>query len=118
MRVALFWAPRALLFAFSGFLSLFAIDVFGENLGLWQTLLALLMHLLPSLVLLLTLVLAWKWEWVGAGVTAALGILFLWWNYTVRHNAASAVLMIAGPLFLISGLYLNNWIQRVRGGRS
>ena len=54
----LFWAPRALSIVFVAFLSLFAMDVFSEHLGLWRTALALTMHLIPSFVLIAALILA------------------------------------------------------------
>jgi hypothetical protein len=49
----LLWAPRALSILFIAFLSLFALDVFGEQVGFWRTVLALTMHLIPSVVLIL-----------------------------------------------------------------
>jgi hypothetical protein len=85
----LFWTPRVLSIAFIAFLSLFALDVFAENLGFWQTALALFMHLIPSMVLIAALVFAWRWEWIGA---ALFGV-------------------IAFPAFLIAGLFLTNWFK-------
>jgi hypothetical protein len=98
--------------AFTLFISLFALDVFGHERGFRETFVALFMHLIPSFVLLVMLMLAWRWEWVGALVSAALGGLFLWWNFTYRHNVPAAVLIIAGPLFLMAALYLLNWFKR------
>jgi len=106
------WTPRILGIAFTCFISLFALDVFGENQGFWRTLAALSMHLIPSFVLIAMLVLAWRWEWIGAVVSAVLGGLFLWWNFTYRHNTPAAVVVIAGPLFLTAGLYLLSWARR------
>ena len=74
---ALFWTPRALSIAFIAFLSVFALDVFDEHLGFWQTALALAMHLIPVFVLIAVLVLAWRWEWIGAALFAAASI-FSW----------------------------------------
>ncbi len=111
-RLILRWAPRVLSIAFTLFISLFALDVFEHGRGFWETLKALLMHLVPLFVLLAMVILAWRWEWVGAVVSAALAALFLWWNFTVRHNVPGAVLVIAGPLVLMAGLYLLNWIKR------
>ena len=62
----LFWTPRALAIVFIAFLSLFALDVFGEGYGFWQTLLALVIHLIPTWILIALLILAWRWEWIGA----------------------------------------------------
>ena len=48
-KLALFWTPRILCIVFALFLSLFSLDVFGEGYGFWETLLALLIHLVPGL---------------------------------------------------------------------
>jgi glucose-6-phosphate-specific signal transduction histidine kinase len=111
-RKILRWAPRALCIAFTIFISLFALDAFGHGKGFWGTLADLLRHLVPSFVLLATLALAWRWEWIGAVVCTALAALFLWWNFTFRHNVPSAVIAIAGPLCLMAALYLFNWVKR------
>jgi hypothetical protein len=116
-RRALFWTPRALSIVFIAFLSLFALDVFGEHLGLWRTVLALTMHLVPSLVLIAALVLAWRWEWIGAALYAAAGSLYVWWVVSMSRPVPSAmrlmwILTIAGPAFVIAGLFLANWLKR------
>lgn len=118
-RRLLFWTPRVLCVVFTLFISMFALDVFGHAHGFWETLTALFMHLIPSFVLLAMLILAWRWEWIGAVVSTALAILFLWWNYTVRHNVLPAVLIIAGPLILMAGLFLVGWVMRkeIRAGK-
>lgn len=112
IRYVLFWAPRLLSIAFILFISMFALDVFGEGQGFRQTAIALLMHLLPSFVLVLMLVLAWRWEWVGVVIPLGLAALFLWWNYTVRRNGLTGVLIISGPLFLMAALFLIGWPKR------
>ena len=113
-RRALYWAPRALSIVFIAFLSLFALDVFGEGYGFWKTLLALGMHLIPSFVLIVALVLAWRWEWIGAALYAGAGTLYVTW--VMRHRMPPAIklswiLTIAGPAFVIAGLFLVNWLK-------
>jgi hypothetical protein len=112
----LFWAPRALSIVFIAFLSLFAMDVFSEHLGLWRTALALTMHLIPSFVLIAVLVLAWRWEWIGAALYAAAGLFYVVWVASMSRPVPPAMrliwaLCIAGPAFLIAGLFLANWIK-------
>jgi len=116
-RRALFWTPRALSILFIAFLSLFALDVFDEHLGLWRTVLALTMHLIPSFVLIAALVLAWRWEWIGAALYAAAGLLYVGWVVSMSRPVPAAirliwVLTIAGPAFVIAGLFLANWLKR------
>ena len=115
-RRTLFWTPRALSILFIAFLSMFALDVFGEGLSFWQTLLALTMHLIPSFILIAALVLAWRWEWIGAALYGAAGTLYVVW--VVRHPHLPAaiklnwILFIAGPAFAIAALFLVNWLKR------
>jgi hypothetical protein len=110
LKQILFWTPRILGILFVAFLSLFALDVFGEGYGFWKTALALLIHLIPSLVLVAALVLAWRWEWVGAALFAGFGILYL-----VDARGVSPVLyymIFAGIPFLVGILFLLGWIWR------
>jgi hypothetical protein len=114
---ALFWTPRALSILFIAFLSLFALDVFDGHSGFWQTVLALTMHLIPSFVLIAALVLAWRWEWIGAALYGAAGMLYVWWVVSTSRPVPPAmrliwVLTIAGPAFVIAGLFLANWLKR------
>ena len=105
MNKFLLWTPRALCVAFALFLSLFALDVFGEGLSFWKTLLALVMHLIPTTVVVAVLVLAWRWEWIGAVGFAALGL-----GYMVRMpQHPNWWIVISGPLFLVAALFGIGW---------
>jgi len=106
----LFWAPRILCILFAVFVSLFALDVVGEGYGLWGTILALLMHLIPTGVILIVLAISWRWEWVGGVLFIALGVLYLAMSWGRLHW--SAYLVISGPLFLVGVLFLINWLYR------
>ena len=107
---ALFWTPRILCILFALFLSLFALDVFEEGRGLWETTLALLVHLIPVYLVAAGLVIAWRWEWLGAILFAALALLYLVWFWGRFHWIAYVV--ISGSLFLLAVLFLLNWIFR------
>ena len=104
---ALYWAPRVLTLLFAAFISIFALDVFGENQGFWQTLGALAMHLIPTFLIILLLVLAWRWEWVGAAGFLALSLLYLVTSWGRFHWSAYAV--ISGGLFLLAVLFFVSW---------
>jgi hypothetical protein len=108
----LFWAPRGLVILQAAFISIFALDVFGEGYTFWQTVLALFMHLLPTFAVLIVLAIAWRWEWIGAVLLAGLGIFYIFSIGIKIHWSAS--LIIAGPLFLAGGLFLANWIIKTR----
>jgi lysylphosphatidylglycerol synthetase-like protein (DUF2156 family) len=107
-RRLLFWAPRAVCIAFAIFLSIFALDVFGEGYGFWKTALALLMHLIPVYIVLIVLALAWRWEWIGA-----VGFAGLPWWYTSRfaQHHPGWIVGIAGPMVVIAALFLANWLK-------
>ena len=113
---ALFLAPRVLSILFIAFLSMFALDVFGEGLGFWKTLVALAMHLIPSFVLICALIVAWRWEWVGAAVYAAAGTLYVVTLLPHRVPALPIKLqwisVIALPAFVIAALFVANWLKR------
>jgi len=112
MKKTLFWLPRILCLMFAVFISAFALDVFEGNTGFWRTTLALLMHLIPTAVILIVLVVSWRREWVGAILFIGLSGLFIlrfwgngpWWIY----------LIMTGPLFLVGILFLLNWRYRAQ----
>ncbi len=106
----LFWTPRVLCILFAMFLSLFALDVFSEGYGFGETILALLIHLVPVYIVVIVLVIAWRWEWVGAILFIAMALFYLVWTGGRFHW--SAYLGIPGPLVLIGVLFLFNWIYR------
>ena len=105
-----YWVPRILAILFAMFVSVFALDVFGEHLPFWRLMLALFIHLIPTFVLLTVLALAWKWDWIGGIGYVALGVFYIcrfggrfpWYTYA----------LIAGPVFLIGALFALNWILR------
>ena len=113
---ALYWTPRILSLVFVCFLALFSLDVFDMGLGFWGTAAALLIHNLPSLILLLVVIVAWKHEIVGAVGFILGGFLYIGllmrnpfeWYYMVW------ALQISGTAFLIGALFLVGW-RRKRG---
>ena len=114
---ALFWTPRVLSILFIAFLSIFALDVFDEHLGFWQTVLAFTLHQIPVFALIAALILAWRWEWIGAVLYAAAGSLYVAWVVLMSRPVAPTmrliwILTIAGPVFVIAGLFLANWLKR------
>lgn len=110
VRRTLFWAPRILGILFALFVTLFALDVFGEGYSFWVTLWALLMHLIPTALVVVALAIAWRWEWVGAVLFIGLGVFYM---VAFRGRAPwAAYLVISGPLFLVGALFLVNWRYR------
>lgn len=103
----LFWAPRILGILFAVWLSVFALDVFGEGYGFWGTVFALMMHLIPTALVVVVLVVAWRWEWVGAVAFGLLGLLYMVWMSGRVHPFM--FLFFSGPLFLVAILFWLNW---------
>jgi hypothetical protein len=108
-RHTLFWLPRILSILFAVFLSIFALDVFDETKGFWPTTAALLIHLIPSFIVLAVLLIAWRWEWVGAAL----------YTLAAARYAAFALprhpdwfIFIGSPLLLMAALFLLNWVKR------
>jgi len=112
MKPWLTWTPRILCLLFAVFLSLFALDVFGQGYGFWETVLALLMHLIPTGIVLVVLAVSWRWERIGAILFMALGIWYLLTAWGRFHW--SAYVVISGPLLLIGVLFLASWLNRTR----
>ena len=110
LKQIFFWTPRLLSGLFILFLSLFALDVFGEGYGFWETVLALFMHLIPSLVLVIALILAWRWEWIGAVLFSGFGV----WYLAAMGGRFDwiAYLLIAGVPILVGALFLVGWFAR------
>ena len=102
-----YWFPRILSIAFVLFLSLFALDVFGEYSG-WQTILAFLIHLLPSFILLAVILVAWRYDLVGAVAFLGFAVFYIFmvgfnrpWSWYVGISCPAA---IVGILFFLSCL--------------
>ena len=110
VKRVLYWAPRILSILFAIFVSLFALDVFGVGYSFWETLLALLIHLIPTLAILIVLAISWRWEWIGVVL-----FVFLATFYLVRFGGQShwsTNLMMSGPPFLVGILFIINWFYR------
>src|SRR5689334_16049840 len=103
----LFWIPRILGLVFAALISLFALDVFNEHHGFWNIFAALLIHLVPTGILLLILALSWRWDWVGGVLFPALGGLYIIGCWGRFHW--SAYVIISGSLFVLGTLFLLSW---------
>ena len=98
----LYWLPRVLTILFALFISIFALDVFGEGYNFWETLIALFMHLVPTFIVIIALLIAWRWERIGAALFIALALLFM-------LMSRGEGWIIAGPLLVLGVLFLFDW---------
>lgn len=84
------------------FISSFALDVFGTDQPMPQTLLALAIHLIPTYLLVAILIVAWRLPLVG-------GILFLVVSLVpfmmLDRNPMWVNALLAGPFVLVGVLF-------------
>lgn len=112
LKHLLFWTPRVLGILFALFVSLFALDVFGQGYGFWRTVAALLVHLIPVYVLLIAVAIGWRWEWAGALLFAGFGLwyLSLSWGPFPLIAVLAAAWPIAAPALLVGLFFLLDWL--------
>jgi hypothetical protein len=111
----IYWTPRVLSIIFIFFLALFSLDVIGTGLSFWGTVLALIIHSIPSILLLIVLLISWKYEIVGgvAYILAGLAyIIILATSSNFEGYMLSWSAIIAGPAFVIGILFLINWRKK------
>ncbi len=107
------WLPRIICILSILFVSMFALDVFELKLTFWQKMIALLMHLIPSLILLALLIIAWKWEYVGGILFIIIGIgispFVFNMNYNMNHSfwlSLGIILAITFPFVVVGILFV------------
>jgi hypothetical protein len=111
MKKFFYWAPRILSIIMVCFISIFAFDVFdGGNTG-WELVLALFIHLLPSIVAVIIIIVAWKKEQIGGWLFIALGVGFV---FLGRFQLAT-ILIIALPVVIIGAMFLLHYYKYVKG---
>lgn len=102
------------------FISLFAFDVFSPERTFWQNLVGLLIHLIPSFILIAILLVAWKWELAGGIVITILGLAatpFIFSVNSARHGTFAETLgialMVTAP-FIITGILfiISHYVNR------
>ncbi|OGM28396.1 hypothetical protein A2801_02585 [Candidatus Woesebacteria bacterium RIFCSPHIGHO2_01_FULL_41_10] len=95
LKTVFFWFPRILSILFTAFISIFAFDVFGSP----QWFLALLIHLIPTSILISITVIAWKKEIVG-------GFLFLLGGFLTLILTHYEAFVLTIPAFVIGLLFM------------
>lgn len=95
MKKVLYWLPRILSILFIAFISIFALDVFSEP----QWFLALIMHLIPSFILIALTIIAWKYERLG-------GFIFIIGGFILLISSSFESTIISIPIIIIGLLFL------------
>ena len=88
-------------------LLVFAADVFNHEQNIAQTFYDILLHLLPTAVILLIVFVAYNRPLIGAIIYLVLGLMYIITGWARMHW--SAHVLIAGPLLLLSALSITAW---------
>ena len=88
-------------------LLVFAADVFNNEQNIAQTFYDLLLHLIPTAVVLFIVVVAYNRPLIGAIVFLVLGLMYIITGWASMHWTSHV--LIAGPLLLLSALYITYW---------
>lgn len=110
----LYWSPRVLTILFILFISMFSLDIFGNNYTFWETVVGLLMHNIPTFILLIFLIVAWKYEWLGAVgfFLFAVGYIIMILRNPFQWYLLAWSLEIVGPAIIIGVLWWMNWKRK------
>lgn len=106
----LYWVPRIMAILLALFLAIFALDVFSAGNTFMETVFALVIHLIPTILILLALLVAWRKQALGATMFFVLGILYLMISRTEGW-------IISGPLFALAAFFLSERLLRKRYGK-
>lgn len=102
------WIPRVLIIAFTAFISLFSFDAFSGNDPILDKLAGFLIHMLPSLVMILFLVLTWKRPAAAGVIFILLGVVFTFFFNTYEQAASfftiSLIPVLTGLMFLVPAM--------------
>jgi len=107
------WVPRILCILAILFISLFALDSFSRERTFWQNMGGLLLHLIPSFILIALLIVAWKWELIGGIIFTiiGLGISPFIYSHNFRMNQSAgksleAILIVTVPFIIVGILFV------------
>ena len=102
-KKSLYWLPRILGILFAFFISIFALDAFGEGIPFLEAVVGSLIHLVPTYIMIAILLIAWKRELVGSILFILPGLFFI---FFVNGMHWSAYLLIGGSSILIGIPYI------------
>ncbi len=88
-------------------LLIFAADVFNHEQNIARTFYEILQHLLPTAVVFIIVVVAYNRPLIGAIIYLVLGLMYIITGWASMHWTAHV--LIAGPLLLLSALYITAW---------
>lgn len=119
------WLPRILCICAILFISMFSFDVFSTEHPIWYQIGDLMMHLIPSFVLLGLLILAWKKEYLGGIIFMVIGLglspFVFNMNYAMNHSvwmSLGVILSITIPFIVIGVLFIISHFKKKKSNLS
>lgn len=107
------WTPRILCILAILFVSMFALDAFGEGKTIGQQILDFIIHLIPSFILTGLLIVSWKWELIGGVIFTIIGIamspIIYNHNFAMNQSVGASLLvllMITFPFVVVGVLFV------------
>jgi len=111
----IYWTPRLLSILFIIFLALMSLDVISPELSVGQIALGMLVHNIPTIIMLVILIISWKREVVGGIAFILAGLAYI--IFTTQANLPWYLVLswsstIAAPAIFIGILFLLNWFKK------
>lgn len=100
----LYWIPRILSIGAVLFMMMFSLDCFDEYTKWQQVLVCLIMHNIPSFLILLCVIICWYMEFVGGIILIILSIAASFFFRAFAGNPWS--LIVTMPFLLIGVLFI------------
>lgn len=113
VRCFVFWTPRMFGVVFALLVGVFALNVFGAGYDLWETTVALFMHLIPSLLIVAMIAVTWRWELIGGALLLGAAFVIViqfalgWGNDWTLYTTFVATLVLVAALFFVNYHYHN-----------
>lgn len=112
MKSLQFWMPRLLAILLALFFGIFALDVFDIPAPAWKKIAGLIIHLIPSILILIITVYTWKKPlWASVGFTAFFVFTTLYFR---TYNHALNFTVISLPQLLIAVLFAIEFFKNKR----
>lgn len=110
MKIVVHWIPRVIAIMAILFVSLFALDSFEPDLTMKQQITGFLIHLIPSVILIVMLAIAWRYRFTGGVLFMVVGIAMSMFLFIMNFQRTQSVWVTFGIMaaiglpFFISGV--------------